>query len=161
MSEASPQEFQQEGCIIRRAMPADAPAIRMLYGELVSDPAIQVLPEQIVALSESLTSFLLVIESNKTVCGTLLLTVCPDVMYGSQPFAVIENVVVTQTRRGGGIGRLLLGHAERLALQHDCTKIMLLSGASRETAHSFFRGCGFSSDTKHAFVKYRRQFSDH
>jgi len=35
---------------------------------------------------------------------------------------------------------------------------MLLSGASRKAAHAFFQRNGFSSDTKHAFVKYRRQF---
>ena len=80
-------------------------------------------------------------------------------MYQTQPFGVIENVVVLQTMRGQGIGRLLLSHAEHLASEHRCTKLMLLSSASRETAHAFFRRCGFNSDAKHAFVKYRRQFT--
>jgi len=48
---------------------------------------------------------------------------------------------------------------EQLAHKHDCTKLMLLSSAAREAAHAFFCRCGCASDTKHAFVKYRRQFA--
>lgn len=145
--------------IIRRAEPSDASAIEGLYRELVPDPLIRVLPEQLAALSESPNSFLLAAEANGAVCATALLTVCPDAMYHTQPFGVVENVVVTQSMRGLGIGRLLLSHIEQLASTHRCTKLMLLSNVGREAAHAFFRRCGFSSDTKHAFVKYRRQFT--
>ena len=79
-------------------------------------------------------------------------------MYRTQPFGVVENVIVTQAMRGRGVGRLLLAHVEQLAGDHHCTKPMLLSSTAREAAHSFFRRCGFTGDTKHAFVKYRRQF---
>ncbi len=108
---------------------------------------------------ESPASFLLVAESGGVVCGTVLLTICPDAMYRAQPFGIIENVVVTQATRGSGIGRMLLAHVEHLALTHQCTKLMLMSSAAREAAHSFFRRCGFTSDTKLAFVKYRRHFT--
>ena len=146
-------------CAVRRAGADDAPAIESLYRELVSDPLIRVLPEQVAALSESPTSFLLVAESHGIVCGTILFAICPDAMYGTQPFGVVENIIVTQARRGRGIGRLLLDHVEHLALTHHCTKLMLLSSTSREEAHAFFRRNGFDSDTKHAFLKYRRQFT--
>ena len=58
-------------------------------------------------------------------------------MYRSQPFGVVENVVITQAKRGSGISRFALAHVERLAVVHDCTKMMLLSTASREAVHSF------------------------
>ena len=61
--------------------------------------------------------------------------------------------------RGRGIGRRLLMHVEQLASAHDCTKLMLLSSTAHHDAHDFFRHCGFASDTKHAFVKYRRQLT--
>lgn len=146
-------------CIIRRAEPADASAIEDLYRELVSDPLIRVLPKQLAALSVSSASFLLVAEIDDTVCATALLTICPDAMYRTQPFGVVENVIVTDAMRGRGIGRRLLSHVEQLASTHNCTKLMLLSSATREAAHAFFRRCGFSSETKNAFVKYRRQFT--
>ena len=146
-------------CVIRQAAMEDALAIESLYRELISDPLIFVLPDQIAALSQSETSFLLVAESANVVRGTALLTLCPDVRYRTQPFGVVENVIVSENSRGHGIGRLLLAHVERLALTHDCTKLMLLSSASRSSAHAFFRSCGFTSDTKYGFVKYRSRFT--
>ena len=117
------------------------------------------LPEQIAAMSDSPAGFLLVVEAGGAVCATALLTICPDAMYGDQPFGVIENTVVTEAMRGRGLGRILLEAIEQLAIAHRCTKLMLLSGATREAAHAFFRRNGFASDAKRAFVKYRRQFT--
>ena len=150
--------MQATPSVIRRATADDASAIENLYRELVSDPLVRVLPEQIATLSDSPASFLLVAEADGAVCATALLTICPDAMYRAQPFGVFENVIVTQAMRGRGFGRLLLVHVEQLARDHHCTKLMLLSSTTREAAHLFFRRCGFTSDTKHAFVKYRRQF---
>jgi N-acetylglutamate synthase-like GNAT family acetyltransferase len=147
------------GGSIREAAADDAPAIECLYRELVSDPSIQVLPAQVAALSASPTSFLLVAEVAGAIGATALLTICPDAMYRAQPFGVVENVVVTVALRGRGVGRILLAHIEQMAIAHDCTKLMLLSSQTRHDAHAFFRRCGFTSDTKHAFVKYRREFA--
>ena len=158
MSETAATPLFSSAGLVRRALGDDAPAIKSLYGELVADPQIEVFPEQIAALSETRTSFLLVAERDGAVCGTVLLTICPASMYRTQPFGVVENIVVAQAQRGRGTGRLLLAHVERLAQDHHCTKLMLMSGSKREAAHCFFRSCGFSSDTKHAFVKYRSQF---
>lgn len=147
-------------CSVRRAAEADAPAIEALYRELVADGHIQVLPGHIAALAESSTTFLLVAKVEGTVYGTALLTLCPDVMYGTQPFGVIENIVVTQARRGNGIGRSLLSQIEQIAAHHDCSKLMLLSSRTRRDAHVFFQRCGFNGETKRAFMKYRRQFAE-
>jgi len=67
-------------------------------------------------------------------------------MFRTQPFGVIENVIVTKAMRGVGLGRLLLAHIEQVACIHDCTKLMLPSSTTREAAHSFFRRCGFARD---------------
>ena len=147
-------------CVIRRAEERDAEAIQGLYQELVGDGKTRVLREQIAILGKSPASFLLVVEAGGSVCGTALLSLCADVMHGSQPFGVVENVVVAGHLRGRGLGSRLLTHIERLALEQDCTKLMLLSGSHRPQAHAFFRNCGFAGETKHAFVKYRSQFSD-
>lgn len=145
---------------IRRAAPEDAAAIQGLYRELLDDAQIRVLPEQVAAIAETSATFLLVVEVEGAVCATALLAFCADVMYGDQPFGVVENVVVTRSRRGQGLGRRLLAHAVQLATERDCTKLMLLSGTHRHEAHAFFRSCGFMGDTKHAFVKYRSQFAE-
>jgi N-acetylglutamate synthase-like GNAT family acetyltransferase len=160
MSHAPNNPIAELAAAIRQANAADAASVESLYHELVSDPLVRVLPEQVNALGASPTSFLLVAEVDGAVCATALLTLCPDAMYRTQPFGVIENIIVAQAMRQRGIGRRLLVHIERLARTHDCTKLMLLSGATRAAAHAFFRRCGFASDTKHAFVKYRSQWDN-
>jgi N-acetylglutamate synthase-like GNAT family acetyltransferase len=154
-----PTSGSRPTCVIRTATAGDAPAIEALYRELVSDPLIRVEPEQVEALSRSSTSFLLVAESGGGVLATALQTLCPDAMYRRQPFGVVENVVVSRQSRGQGIGRNLFAHVEHLAVTHECTKLMLLSSAARPEAHAFFSSCGFTSDAKLGFVKYRRNFS--
>lgn len=144
--------------VIRRATAGDANAIQALYQELVGDAQIRVLPGQITSLTESPVSFLLVAEIEGTVHATALLNLCADVMYAAQPFGVVENIIVTAAMRGHGLGKQLLAHVEQLATEHDCTKLMLLSGSHRPDAHAFFRRCGFTGETKQAFVKYRSQF---
>jgi N-acetylglutamate synthase-like GNAT family acetyltransferase len=147
-------------CVIREAGERDADAIQSLYHELVGDGKTRVSREQVAILGRSPASFLLVVEAEGTVCATALLTLCADAMHGTQPFGVVENVVVARHLRGRGVGSRLLAHIERLAREHDCTKLMLLSGSHRPQAHAFFRNCGFAGETKQAFVKYRSQFSD-
>jgi N-acetylglutamate synthase-like GNAT family acetyltransferase len=146
-------------CGIREATEEDSVAIEGLYRQLVSDPLICVIPAQVAAFAASPTSFLLVAETGGVVCATALLVICPDAMYRAQPFGVVENVIVTEAMRGRGIGGRLLAHIEALAIAQQCSKLMLLSSAPREPAHAFFRRCGFMSDAKRGFVKYRRQFS--
>jgi N-acetylglutamate synthase-like GNAT family acetyltransferase len=146
--------------VIRRAEERDAEAIQYLYHELVGEGKTRVLRGQIAILGKSSASFLLVVEAEGTVCATALLSLCADAMHGSQPFGVVENVIVTRHMRGQGLGSRLITHIESLARRHDCTKLMLLSGSHRPEAHAFFRNCGFSGAAKQAFVKYRSQFSD-
>lgn len=147
-------------CLVRRADGKDAATIEALYRELVSDAHVHVQAGHIAALAESPTSFLLVAEIDGTVYATALLTLCPDAMYGTQPFGVIENIIVTHTMRGHGLGRSLMSHMEQIAAKLHCSKLMLLSSQARHKAHAFFEWCGFSSEAKHAFVKYRRQFAE-
>ncbi|MFM0191682.1 GNAT family N-acetyltransferase [Paraburkholderia strydomiana] len=81
-------------------------------------------------------------------------------MYAEQPFAVVENLVVDQECRGNGIGQALLREVERFCLSRNCSKMMLLSSASRVDAHRFFEQVGFRGDRKRGFVKYRSQFAE-
>lgn len=143
--------------VVRQAKESDACAVERLYHELVTDPRIQVLPERLLEIAADPNSFLLVAELSGTIRATAFLTLCLDAMYGKQPYAVLENVVVASDSRGAGIGRLLMSEVERLCRAHDCSKLMLLSSSRRLEAHAFFRAMGFSGDHKQGFVKYRRQ----
>jgi N-acetylglutamate synthase-like GNAT family acetyltransferase len=144
---------------IRTARPEDATAIGALYRQLVNDPHVRVEGSRIQSIIHDSHTQLYVCEVNDHVVATALVSLCFDVMYGDQPFAVIENVVVDTQHRGNGLGEKLLQEIERFCARHDCSKIMLMSSASRVDAHRFFERVGFSPDAKRAFVKYRRDFS--
>ena len=72
--------------VIRKARGADAGAVEALYQSLVQDPHIHVRPERLEAIAADPNTYLLVSEVEGVVCGTFLLTICPDAMYGSQPY---------------------------------------------------------------------------
>jgi GNAT superfamily N-acetyltransferase len=143
---------------VRHALPIDTESIAVLYKQLASNPAVTVLPERIAEISNDANTVLFVCEQQNRVCGTALVALCADVMFKSQPFAVIENLIVDASIRRLGIGAALLRHIEVFCLAKDCSKIMLLSSSHREHAHRFFEHAGFVGSTKRGFVKYRSNF---
>lgn len=143
---------------VRKAVGIDAPAIQNLYQELVSNPAISVLPGRIDDIAKSSNTALFVAEVGAEIAGTALVSLCSDVMFGNQPFAVVENIVVHARYRGSRVGTALMREVERYSQSASCSKIMMLSSVERVKAHGFFESIGFVSSSKKAFVKYRRQF---
>ena len=93
--------------VLRPAEPADAEAIESLYQALAPNPAVRVLPERIAQVGADPNTELLVAEVEGRVLGVALLTLCLDVMFREQPFAVVENVVVAPECRGQGVGSAL------------------------------------------------------
>lgn len=139
---------------IVRASPADAVGIQALYLQLVNDPNIHVTSEQVGAIEHDERNILFVTRFRGNIIATALLTICRDVMYGDQPFAVLENIVVASESQRRGIGQALMGHIKAKCKELRCTKIMLLSSAKRSNAHLFFEKCGYRGDQKMAFVNY-------
>jgi len=140
---------------VRRAQARDAQAVQRLYQVLVpGDANVSVTPERLATLEHDADNFLLVLERDAEVCGTLLLTLCLDAMYRSLPFGVIENMVVSPEARGSGCGRALMAEAERIARERHCTKLMLLSNAARPEAHAFYARMGYDGERKRGFVRY-------
>ncbi|GGM17374.1 GNAT family N-acetyltransferase [Pseudomonas asuensis] len=142
--------------MIRRAQPNDAHALGRLYNQLVESAFTKVLPERLEELQHDPTHYLLVGEYEGAVIASALLIFCKDAMFGFQPFAVVENIIVDEVKRGAGIGKQLIRAIEQLCMGQDCSKIMLLSSTHRTQAHAFFERAGFKGDSKRGFVKYRR-----
>lgn len=145
------------GITVREAQPGDERAVGSLYQALTNDSNVNVKSERISEIASNNDAFLFVAESWGQVVGTAFVTLCPDPMYGHQPFAVIENIVVDSNYQGGKVGTALMQKIESLCYERDCSKIMLLSSVSRNGAHSFFKQLGYVADSKIGFIKYRRQ----
>jgi GNAT superfamily N-acetyltransferase len=61
-----------------------------------------------------------------------------------RPQARVNDVVVTERRRGGGVGRELISRAEELARKRGCFRMALVTAGWREDASAFYLGQGWS-----------------
>lgn len=144
---------------IRRAQAADAEAIGNLYRALNTLSAPSVLPERIAALADSEHTHLLVCDDSGEIIATALVCLCQDVMFDSQPFALVENVVVSADYKREGIGKSMMDYIEAFCLKQDCSKIMLQTSSENRDARDFYAAMGYDPDAKIGFIKYRRYFS--
>jgi GNAT superfamily N-acetyltransferase len=137
--------------IVREALDKDIPRILELYRQLSFQPGDYRLPElhevrKVFGRMGQYPGFhLLVAEEGGKVVGTTVLAVLPGFAHGTSPFAVVEYVVVDETCRGRGIGKLLMESVISLAKEAGCYKIMLTSDVRRERAHNFYKSLGFEA----------------
>jgi GNAT superfamily N-acetyltransferase len=69
-----------------------------------------------------------------------------------RPQAWVNDLVVTEEARGGGVGGALLARAEELALARGCFRMSLETAAWREDTHRFYASQGWRDNGKW-FVK--------
>jgi GNAT superfamily N-acetyltransferase len=84
----------------------------------------------------------LVAQSGNAIVATATLIVCPNLSHRGRPYAIVENVVVDESRRGAGLGELLLRRAIDLAREAGCYKLSLTSNRARTDAHRFYGRIG-------------------
>ena len=86
---------------------------------------------------------LFVAEAGGRVAGSATLIIVPNLTHQGRPYAIVENVVVDETERGGGLGELLMRHAIAAAGRAGCYKLTLTSNRRRGDAHRFYERLGF------------------
>ncbi|QUQ63832.1 GNAT family N-acetyltransferase [Kutzneria sp. CA-103260] len=137
--------------LIRSAVEADLPALLALYAEL--HPADPTLTPAVAlrawrAIEAQAGRTVLLAEVDAVAVGTVDCTTLPNLTRGARPFMLVENVVVTASRRRSGIGSALLDATVALARETDCYKIQLLSRGTRLDAHAFYEARGFQTVAK-------------
>lgn len=131
---------------IRRAIPKDAQDLAVLYHQLTGEVLHPIRMER--AIEEqfgpaSNTCLLVAQAPDGTLVGTLEGICCPALTENCRPFLVVENVVVSESCRGQGLGTQLFNALEDWARQKNCSSIQLVSSAFRTDAHSFYEKLGF------------------
>jgi GNAT superfamily N-acetyltransferase len=72
----------------------------------------------------------------------------------SDPAVELGGLVVDEAWRGRGVGRLLMGYAERWARRIGCAAVTARSNVMRESAHAFYRKLGYNVvKSQHVFRK--------
>jgi len=145
--------------IVRTALGKDIPRILELYRQLSFHPEDYRVPplEEVRKVFREMSKYpgyrLLVAEDNGQVVGTTVLAVLPGFAHGTSPFCVVEYVVVDESHRSRGIGKLMMDSVKSIAKEAGCYKIMLTSDIRRERAHKFYKSVGFEPSA-HGFRFY-------
>lgn len=116
--------------------------------EVARDPAHLSAFDQIQASPDNA---LFVAERGGAVIGTFQVTLIPGIAEFGRKRAKLESVHIDPALRGRGIGRIMIGFAERFARAHGATLVELSSNKSRLDAHRFYRTLGF--DQSHEAFK--------
>lgn len=136
---------QVQAVVVRPVQAADIRALVELLTQL--HPAYPPDPNRAeVILDEAMRQAgrtLLVATVGDRVVGTADLLIVPQLTHGCQPWAIVENVVVDQATRGGGVGRAMVTEALRRANEAGCYTMQLVSLRQRPDAHAFYEGLGF------------------
>jgi predicted N-acetyltransferase YhbS len=148
--------------IIRAATEEDIPRILELYEELVITSS-EVEQERNLSLKEYIKVYeqikampgheLLVAEDEGEVVGSVVLITVPNLSHNASPWAIIENVIVTQKHRRQGVGKQLMEYAIAHAQEAGCYVIELSSNKTRHEAHRFYESLGFEASA-HGFRLY-------
>jgi GNAT superfamily N-acetyltransferase len=142
--------------IIRKAVDRDIPRILELYRQLTittapAESGKQPSQADYRRIFDRISSFpgmeLLVAEDRGEVVGSLVLLIVPNLSHQGLPWAVVENVIVDETKRRTGVGRLMMDYAVNRAKAAGCYRISLSSNNSRTDAHKFYESLGFKGSS--------------
>jgi GNAT superfamily N-acetyltransferase len=120
--------------------------------------------EELIAVTPALTATfariladrrrtIVVAESRAGLVGTLDVVIVENLTREGAAWAAVENVVVDRRHRGRGVGRELMGAAERIARDHGCFMLQLVSGQRRAAAHALYEAVGYDAPVR-GFRRY-------
>jgi GNAT superfamily N-acetyltransferase len=126
--------------IVREARPGDAPRMAALIGQLeftVDEAGVRDRLERLAELGEPV----LLAEADGEVVGLLDWHVMTTI-HRPRPVGRLVALVVAEGHRGAGIGRALVGEAERRMRARGCEKMEVTSNLRLEEAHRFYECLG-------------------
>lgn len=136
---------------VRPAATGDASDVARLLGHLGYPCDAAEAAERIAVVIADRRQHLLLAEVDGEACGLVALYTMYSLPNGNE-LARITALVVAPEQARCGIGRLLLREVEQLSRRHGIHRIEVTSNARRVEAHAFYRGCGYSDDSRR-FVK--------
>jgi len=91
---------------------------------------------------------LLLAEIGGHACGLAGMDLRYSLARGAEQARITALVVAPECERQG-VGRRLLKELEAIARQAGAARIEVTAAASRDSAHSFYRGCGYADASLH------------
>lgn len=149
----SSERSAQEKFRIRAATIADSPQLASLAGQLGYAST----PEQVASrfrkISADREHIIIVAEDSRGALAGYI-EVFPFRTIGADARIEIASLVVDESRRSQGVGRLLMEHAERWGRANGFAEAGLRSNVIRERAHTFYENLGYCvTKTQKSFRK--------
>jgi GNAT superfamily N-acetyltransferase len=119
-------------------VPADAPAISELLGQLGYPAPVHEIPQRLRALSDfpSAAAFVATDRYGEVV-GVVTAHLIPSI-HDNEPVAWLTTLVVLEDARGAGIGSALVKYIEKWAIDHGARRLSVTSGIHRKATHAFY-----------------------
>jgi len=138
---------------IRPAREEDFPALSRLADELGHPTTPEQVATRFSEASRQDTYALIVAEvPSGELAGFMELVV--ERLIDAEPRVDVAGLVVSEACRGIGIGRVLMAHAEKWAVERGCRIVHLRSNVKRAGAHAFYERLGYEYfKTERAFRK--------
>jgi len=80
--------------------------------------------------------------SDELVVTTCYLNIIKNITWEAAPYALIENVVTSESHRRNGYGRRCMQHAIDFAFSKGCFKVMLMSSQRNNSTKEFYGSVG-------------------
>jgi len=132
---------------IRDARPADAPALAVLLDQLGYPAPAATVAARLAAYQDAGEVALVAVRGGGgggAVVGLATVHVTP-VLHRPTPVGRLTMLVVAEGERGGGVGRALVGAAERAVTARGCALIEVTSNRKRADAHAFYERLGYEA----------------
>lgn len=143
--------------MVREAKEKDLNGILELYLCLHEDS----IPEQSEYLTDTWKQILedenhhlIVNEMDGEIVSSCVCVIIPNLTRNVRPYAFVENVVTHTCFRNRGLASECLEYAKQIAKQCNCYKMMLLTGSKKKEILDFYRGAGYNSTDKTAFIQW-------
>jgi ribosomal protein S18 acetylase RimI-like enzyme len=136
---------------IREVKMEDAPAIAKLSLQMDHDMTEEEAKERIAKILEDETQILFVADVDGEVMGYNSVSANYELLNGIQ--ARIEGLVVDESTRGMGVGRMLMEEAEEWAREKGSKSVKLGSNVKRVEAHKFYEKIGYTRAKEQAAFK--------
>ncbi len=92
--------------------------------------------------------WLLVAKEDDEIVGSVLGIICYSIPLCATPFMVVEDVIVNDSHRRKGIGKILFEKLDEIAVENNCGYSILVSSGFRKGAHVFYENQGYTEAVK-------------
>ena len=147
--------YAQRMISIREMTAEDILASRELLAQLGYQMAVEEVRRRYAVVIRSDSHALIVAEHEGAIVALCHVYARPAL--DKPPEAVVQALVVDQTSRGSGVGKLMMDAAERWAVERGFDSVALSSHVARSDAHAFYKAIGYECvATSNSFRKVLR-----